>query len=75
MKEQAAAVQQARHAVELSGGEDANAQGALAAALRATGDPAGASAALKKAAALEPANPEYRAGTSEAPKKKPAKAS
>ena len=75
VKEPASAVQHARHAVELTSGEDANAQGALAAALRATGDPAGASAALKKAAALEPANPEYRAGTSEAPKKKPAKAS
>jgi Flp pilus assembly protein TadD len=75
LKEPAAAVQHARQAVELSSGEDASAQGALAAALRATGDRAGASAALKKAADLDPANPEYRVATPEAPKKKAAKAS
>jgi thiol-disulfide isomerase/thioredoxin/Flp pilus assembly protein TadD len=75
LKETAEAVQQARLAVASSGGEDASAQGALAAALRASGDPAGASAALKKAADLDPANPEYRAGSVEAPKKKAAKAS
>jgi thiol-disulfide isomerase/thioredoxin len=75
LKEPAAAVQHARQAVELSSGEDASAQGALAAALRATGDRAGASAALKKAASLDPANPEYRVAAPEAPKKKAAKAS
>lgn len=75
LKEPAAAVQHARQAVELSSGEDASAQGALAAALRANGDRAGASAALKKAADLDPKNPEYRVATPEAPKKKAAKAS
>ncbi len=75
LKETAAALQHARHAVELSSGEDASAQGALATVLRATGDRAGASAALKKAAALDPANPEYRAGSPEAPKKRASKAS
>jgi len=75
LKEPAAAVQHARQAVELSSGEDASAQGALAAALRATGDRAGASAALKKAADLDPANPEYRVATPEKPKKKAVKAS
>jgi thiol-disulfide isomerase/thioredoxin/Flp pilus assembly protein TadD len=75
LKDPAAAVQHARQAVESSNGEDAGAQGALAAALRAAGDRAGASAALQKAADLDPANPEYRAATPEAPKKKAAKAS
>ncbi|HEX7529118.1 MAG TPA: hypothetical protein VF425_08410, partial [Thermoanaerobaculia bacterium] len=75
LKEPAAAVKHARQAVEQSSGEDASAQAALAAALRANGDRAGASAALKKAAELEPANPEYRVATPEAPKKKAAKAS
>ena len=75
LKETTEAIQQARLAVASSGGEDAGAQGALAAALRASGDKAGASAALKKAADLDPANPEYRAGASDAPKKKTSKAS
>jgi thiol-disulfide isomerase/thioredoxin len=75
LKEPAAAVQHARQAVELSSGEDASAQAALAAALRATGDRAGASAALRKAADLDPKNPEYRVATPEAQKKKAAKAS
>ena len=71
----AAALQQARRAVEQSNGEDASAQGALAAALRAAGDRAGATAALKRAADLDPANPEYRVAAPEGPKKKTAKAS
>jgi thiol-disulfide isomerase/thioredoxin/Flp pilus assembly protein TadD len=75
LKKPAEAVQHARQAVELSNGEDASAQGALAAALRATGDRAGASAALKKAADLDPKNPDYRAAAPAAPKKKAAKAS
>ncbi|MCM3876084.1 MAG: thioredoxin family protein [Thermoanaerobaculia bacterium] len=75
LKDPAAAVQHARQAVELSSGEDAGAQGALAAALRATGDRAGSSAALKRAADLDPQNPEYRVAAPEAPKKKAAKAS
>lgn len=75
LKEPAAAVKHARHAVDLSSGEDASAQAALAAALRANGDRAGASAALRRAAKLEPANPEYRVASPEAPKKKAAKAS
>lgn len=75
LKDPAAAVLHAREAVSLSNGEDANAQAALAAALRATGDKAGASAALRKAADLEPANPEYRLAAPDAPKKRTAKAS
>jgi len=75
LKDPAAALQHARQAVELSNGEDASAQAALSAALRATGDRAGASAALKKAADLDPANPEYRVAAPEAPKKKTSKAS
>ena len=75
LKEPAEAVLHARQAVSSSNGEDASAQGALAAALRATGDTAGASAALKKAADLDPTNPEYRSGAPGAPKKKAAKAS
>ncbi|MEO8585021.1 MAG: thioredoxin family protein, partial [Acidobacteriota bacterium] len=75
LKDSAAALQHARQAVELSSGEDASAQAALAAALRATGDRLGASTALKKAADLDPANPEYRVAAPEAPKKKAAKAS
>ncbi len=74
MKNSAEAVKQARRAVELSDGEDAAAQGALAAALRATGDRAGAAAALKKALAIDPKNAEYRTAAPE-PKRKPAKAS
>ncbi|MDL2717145.1 MAG: thioredoxin family protein [Acidobacteriota bacterium] len=75
LKDQAAALLHAREAVSLSNGEDASAQAALSAALRATGDRAGASAALKKAADLDPANSEYRVAAPEAPKKKAAKVS
>jgi thiol-disulfide isomerase/thioredoxin/Flp pilus assembly protein TadD len=75
LKEPAEAVRHARQAVASSNGEDAGAQGALAAALQATGDRAGASEALRKAADLDPKNPEYRVGAPEAPKKKAAKAS
>ncbi len=75
LKEPAAALQHARQAVELSNGEDANAQGALAAALRATGDRAGASAALKRAADLDPRNPEYKGTASDARRKKSPRAS
>ncbi len=74
MKEPAEAVRYARRAVELSLGEDAPAQAALAAALRATGDSAGAAAALRRASELEPGNAAYRAG-GEPSKKKAAKAS
>jgi thioredoxin-related protein/Flp pilus assembly protein TadD len=66
------AVAHARRAVALSSGEDAAAQAALATALAATGDTGGASAAWKRAAELEPDNPEYRRGAGPAPAKKPA---
>ncbi len=72
LKEPAEALKYARRAVELSQGEDAGAQGALSAALRATGDPAGAAAALRRAYELEPANAAYKAGA-DVPAKDPAK--
>ncbi|MFI5180875.1 MAG: thioredoxin family protein [Thermoanaerobaculia bacterium] len=56
------AVAHARRAVALSKGEDAAAEAALGAALDATGDKAGAAAAWKRAAELDPENPEYRSG-------------
>lgn len=74
VKETPEALKHARRAVELSLGEDASAQAALANALRATGDPAGAAAAWKRASELEPQNAEYRAGA-EGVRKKAAKAS
>ncbi|HMA29410.1 MAG TPA: thioredoxin family protein, partial [Thermoanaerobaculia bacterium] len=74
VKDRAEAVKQARRAVELSNGEDAVAQAALAAALRATGDRAGAAAALKRASELDPKNAEYRTPSPEPVKKKTAKA-
>ncbi|HSB64373.1 MAG TPA: thioredoxin family protein [Thermoanaerobaculia bacterium] len=75
VKDLAEAVKQARRAVELSNGEDAAAQAALAAALRATGDRAGAAAALKRASEIDPRNAEYRTAVPESAKKKSAKAS
>jgi thiol-disulfide isomerase/thioredoxin/Flp pilus assembly protein TadD len=75
MKDSAEAVKHARRAVELSNGEDAAAQAALAAALRATGDRAGAAAALKRASEIDPRNAEYRTAAPEPAKKKSAKAS
>ncbi|HEX5855506.1 MAG TPA: thioredoxin family protein [Thermoanaerobaculia bacterium] len=74
LKDSVGAVKHARQAVELSNGEDASAQAALAAALRATGDRAGAAAALKRASEIDPRNAEYAAAPEPA-KKKPAKAS
>ena len=65
----------ARRAVALSNGEDAAAQAALAAALRATGDRTGAAAALKRASEIDPRNAEYRTAAPEPAKKKSAKAS
>jgi thioredoxin-related protein len=56
------AVAHARRAVALSHGEDAASQAALGAALAASGDKAGAAAARKRAAELDPENPEYRRG-------------
>lgn len=50
----------AKRAVELSQGEDADAQAALGAALVASGDRAGAVAALRKATEFEPANRGFR---------------
>ena len=75
LKETAQALKHAKRAVELTLGEDAAAQAALAQALRATGDTPGSAAAWKKAAALEPQNAEYRAGAEGGSKKKAAKAS
>ncbi len=75
VKDSAEAVKHARRAVELSNGEDAAAQAALAAALRATGDRAGAAAALKRASEIDPRNAEYRTAAPEPAKKKSAKAS
>ncbi len=75
LRDSAEAVKQARRAVELSNGEDAPAQAALAAALRATGDRAGAAAALKRASEIDPKNAEYRTAAPEPAKKKSAKAS
>lgn len=56
------AVAHARRAVALSHGEDAASQAALGSALAASGDKAGAAAARKRAAELDPENPEYRRG-------------
>ena len=63
--------------MDLTQGEDAAAQAALAQALRARGDAAGATAAWKRAAELEPQNAEYRAGAGlgTGARKKAAKAS
>jgi thiol-disulfide isomerase/thioredoxin len=69
-KAPAEAVAHARRAVALSKDESAVAEAALGAALDATGDKAGAAAAWKRAAELDPENPEYRPGRS-APAKKP----
>jgi tetratricopeptide (TPR) repeat protein len=74
LKDPAEALKHAKRAVELSQGEDAAAQAALANALRAAGDQVGAAAAFRRASELEPQNPEYRAGAGGA-KKKAAKAS
>ena len=75
LNEPAEALKHARRAVELSQGEDAAAQAALAAALRAAGDRVGAAAALKRAAEIDPLNAEYRSSAPEAAKRKAAKAS
>jgi tetratricopeptide (TPR) repeat protein len=75
VKDPAEALKHARRAVELSNGEDAAAQAALAAALRATGDRAGAAAALKRASEIDPQNAEYRTAAPEPAKKKSVKAS
>ena len=75
IKDSAEAVKYARRAVELSNGEDAAAQAALGAALRVTGDRAGAAAALKRASEIDPQNVEYRTAVPEPAKKKSAKAS
>jgi len=77
VKDPAEALTYARRAVDLTQGEDAAAQAALAQALRARGDAAGATAAWKRAAELEPQNAEYRAGAGlgTGARKKAAKAS
>lgn len=62
LKARPEAVAHARRAVALSKGEEAMAEAALGAALDATGDRAGAAAAWKRAAQLDPDNPEYRPG-------------
>ena len=75
LKETPKAVEQARRAVALTQGEDAGAQAALGAALRASGDAAGSAAAWKRAQELEPDNPDYRRSTAGAAPKPAAKAS
>jgi tetratricopeptide (TPR) repeat protein/thiol-disulfide isomerase/thioredoxin len=60
LKESSEAAEHARRAVALSNGESAAAQAALGAALAATGDTAGSAAAWKRAAELDPGNPDYR---------------
>ncbi|HEY3350204.1 MAG TPA: thioredoxin fold domain-containing protein [Thermoanaerobaculia bacterium] len=75
LKDPGEAVKQARRAVELTQGEDAPAQAALAQALRASGDAAGSSSAWKRAAELDPQNAEYRAGAETGAKKRAPKAS
>lgn len=60
LKDKPEAVAHARRAVALSQGEDAASQAALGAALAASGDATGAAAAWKRAAELDPQNPEYR---------------
>lgn len=60
----------AKRAVDLTSGEDADAQAALATALASRGDDTGASAAWRRAADLDPDNAEYRKNA--AAKKKPA---
>jgi len=75
LKDSAEAVKHARRAVELSNGEDAAAQAALGAALRVTGDRAGAAAALKRASEIDPRNAAYGTAAPEPAKKKSAKAS
>src|ERR1019366_873327 len=75
LNEPAEALKHARRAVKLSQGEDAAAQAALGAALRAAGDRVGAAAALKRAAEIDPRNAEYRSSAPEAAKRKAAKAS
>jgi thiol-disulfide isomerase/thioredoxin/Flp pilus assembly protein TadD len=69
LKARPEAVAHARRAVALSKGEEAAAEAALGAALDATGDRAGAAAAWKRAAELDPDNPEYRPGRASPPKK------
>ena len=69
LKARPEAVAHARRAVALSKGEEAAAEAALGAALDATGDTAGAAAAWKRAAELDPDNPEYRPGRASPPKK------
>ncbi len=69
LKENSEATAHARRAVALSQGEDAAAQAALGAALGASGDAAGAAAAWKRAAELDPENPEYRRATAARAKK------
>jgi tetratricopeptide (TPR) repeat protein len=67
LKSPADALTHARRAVELSRGEDAAAQAALAGALAASGDSAGASAAWRRALEIEPDNAEYRRAAGKKP--------
>ena len=69
LKARPEAVAHARRAVALSRGEDAAAEAALGAALDATGDTVAAAAAWKRAAELDPDNPEYHPKRTSPPKK------
>ena len=60
LKEKDQALAAARRAVELSIGEDADAQAALGASLAANGDRSGAVSALRKATQIDPGNRDFR---------------
>ena len=66
LKETPLALETARHAVELSGGGDPDAEAALGAALLASGDRKGAAQALARAVALDPSNAELKKELAEA---------
>jgi len=69
LKAYSEALAYAQKAVGLSKDQSASAQASLGAALDATGDKAGAAAAWKRAAELDPDNPEYRPGKGASGKK------
>jgi tetratricopeptide (TPR) repeat protein/thioredoxin-related protein len=75
LKQPADALTHARRAVELTQGEDPVAQAALATALTASGDTAGAAAAWRRASDFDPDNATYRRQAGKATPPKPAKTS
>jgi len=75
LKQPADALTHARRAVELTQGEDPVAQAALATALTASGDTAGAAAAWRRASDFDPDNATYRRQAGKVTPPKPAKTS